>query len=74
MTTIYCIICVVIGVIIGSFVKSPITIYKGSVRIKQKGRNNIQENEITAEITAGMKRREVVKAWKELRKLDKNKK
>jgi hypothetical protein len=68
MTVILYILTFALGGLLGSFIKSPITIYKGTVRIKQKGRNNAQENDIKAEITSEMKRREVIRLWKQLKK------
>ncbi len=68
MVTLYCILSLIAGVVVGSFIESPINVYNGSVRIKQKGRNNVQDNQIKAEISGYMSRREVIKAWKSLKK------
>lgn len=44
--------------------------FKGTVKNKQRGRNNEQINDNTTriEITAEMSRRDVIKTWKELKK------
>ena len=68
MVTLYCILSLIAGVVVGSFIESPINVYNGSVRIKQKGRNNVQDNQIKAEISGSMTRREVIKLWKSLKK------
>lgn len=62
------IIGIILGLILYRFVLDKTeNVYNGSVRIKQKGRNNVQDNQIKAEISGSMKRREVVKLWKSLK-------
>jgi len=63
------IIGIILGLILYRFVLDKTeNVYNGSVRIKQKGRNNVQENKIKAEISGSMTRRQVIKLWKSLKK------
>lgn len=76
MTTFIYIIIFASGVILDRLLvwkfSKPTTVneYKGTVKNKQRGRNNEQVNDNTTsmEITAGMSRRDVIKIWKELKK------
>ena len=76
MTTALYILVFALGSLLGAFLmykfgKESITNeYKGTIKNKQRGRGNIQDNDNTAkmEINGGMNRREVIKIWRQLKK------